>query len=77
MPNFEIELAECIRETNEDLSKSFLLAPLVGHAGDGNFHLFIVFDPDNPEHVREALRIDTALIERAIRMGGTCTGGID
>ena len=67
-------LVECILETREDVAQSGLVAPLVGHVGDGNFHLGIVFDPaDAGERARaEALAERVAL--RAIRHGGTCTG---
>lgn len=68
------QLAQCIKETKEDLAKSFLLAPLVGHVGDGNFHLFILVNPESEKDLKEAKRLDRRLIERAIRMGGTCTG---
>jgi len=67
-------LAECIRETKEDLHRSPLLAPLVGHVGDGNFHLFILFNPNDPKELEEESRLDKQLTERAIRMEGTCTG---
>jgi len=67
-------LAQCIKETKEDMKHSFLLAPLVGHVGDGNFHLFILVNPNDPEDIAEAKRIDSRLIKRAIAMEGTCTG---
>jgi len=67
-------LAECVRETLTDVQDSGMVAPFVGHVGDGNFHLGIVFDPaDENERARaEALAERVAL--RAIRLGGTCTG---
>jgi len=68
------KLTECITETKIDLQSSFLLAPLVGHVGDGNFHLFILLDPHKQEHLQEAIRINRNLINRALRMEGTCTG---
>jgi D-lactate dehydrogenase (cytochrome) len=67
-------LAECIDETKKDLEGSFLLAPLVGHVGDGNYHLMILFDAKNPKEVAEANRLNDQLVQRAIRMEGTCTG---
>ncbi len=66
-------LADCIMETKADLDGSPLIAPLVGHVGDGNFHLAFVLDKDNPEEIAEAERINGRLIERALSMGGTCT----
>jgi D-lactate dehydrogenase (cytochrome) len=67
-------LAQCILETRADLQATTLLAPLVGHAGDGNFHLIFVLDPNKPEEFAEAKRINARLVHRALAMGGTCTG---
>jgi D-lactate dehydrogenase (cytochrome) len=67
-------LAEAILETAEDLKQSPLLAPLVGHVGDGNFHLSILIDPDDPAEKAEAQRLGKRISERAIRLGGTVTG---
>jgi D-lactate dehydrogenase (cytochrome) len=67
-------LAECIHETQRDLEGSRILAPLVGHVGDGNFHLTLLLDPGDPDDVAEANRINTNLIARAQAMDGTCTG---
>ena len=67
-------LTDCVLETRADIEASGLVAPIVGHVGDGNFHLVILFDPaDAGERSRaEALARRTSL--RAIAMGGTCTG---
>jgi len=67
-------LAECISETKKDVAQSFLPAPLVGHVGDGNFHLTLVLKPEDPEEVAEADRINDRLVARALAMDGTCTG---
>lgn len=67
-------LAECVLETRRDIQRSNLVAPLMGHVGDGNFHVVFVIDPDNPEELAEAERINTAMVQRAQAMGGTCTG---
>lgn len=67
-------LVECIAETKADLARCSLPAPLVGHVGDGNFHLYILFDPDDPTETAEAMRISEDLAARAIAMEGTCTG---
>jgi D-lactate dehydrogenase (cytochrome) len=67
-------LADCILETRADLKTTRLLAPLVGHVGDGNFHLVYVLDRDDPDEVAEAARFNNRLVERALAMGGTCTG---
>jgi D-lactate dehydrogenase (cytochrome) len=67
-------LAECILETREDVRESRLLAPLVAHAGDGNFHLICVVDPDDAEEIARVRAMSRRLVERALAMGGTCTG---
>ena len=67
-------LADCINQTLEDLSQTNLLAPLVGHVGDGNFHLQYLIDPNNEDELSEARWVNSRMIERAIEMGGTCTG---
>ena len=67
-------LARCIAETRADLDASPLVCPMVGHVGDGNFHVLFVFDPDSPEDQAEAKRLNSRLVHRAIDLGGTCTG---
>ena len=67
-------LTECILETKKDLEESEILAPLVGHVGDGNFHLIMLLDPDNNEEVVKAKKFNEKLIDRALEMGGTSTG---
>ncbi len=67
-------LAECISETKRDLEQSGLLAPLVGHVGDGNFHLAILVDPDDRAELDRAVALNERLVRRAIDLGGTCTG---
>jgi D-lactate dehydrogenase (cytochrome) len=67
-------LAACILETRDDLNKSFLIAPLVGHVGDGNFHLVFLINPDDEKELAEAKRLNQRLVERALAMNGTCTG---
>jgi D-lactate dehydrogenase (cytochrome) len=67
-------LAECILETKKDLKESFLMAPLVGHVGDGNFHLGFLINRDDPKELAEAERLNERLVMRALAMDGTCTG---
>jgi D-lactate dehydrogenase (cytochrome) len=67
-------LAECIVETKRDLQASTAFAPLVGHVGDGNFHLNFVFNRDDPAEFDEVKALNHRLVHRAIAMGGTCTG---
>ncbi len=67
-------LAEAIKGTKADLAQSSLVAPMVGHVGDGNFHLIMLIDPDKPEELAEARRIHDRMIVRALSLDGTCTG---
>eukprot|EP01113_Clastostelium_recurvatum_P044012 TRINITY_DN7377_c0_g1_i4.p1 TRINITY_DN7377_c0_g1~~TRINITY_DN7377_c0_g1_i4.p1 ORF type:complete len:544 (-),score=128.86 TRINITY_DN7377_c0_g1_i4:1-1632(-) len=67
-------LAECISETKKELDASFLFCPIVGHVGDGNFHVVIMFDPEDPREAEEAHRLNSNMVLRAISMEGTCTG---
>jgi D-lactate dehydrogenase (cytochrome) len=67
-------LAECIRETKEDLAKSPVPSALVGHVGDGNFHLVFMIDPNLSEEISEASRLNDRMVARALAMEGTCTG---
>ena len=66
--------AECLTETKRDVDDSFLTVPIVGHAGDGNFHLVILVDPENGDEIAEAKRLNERLVMRALAMDGTCTG---
>lgn len=67
-------LAECILETQADLKLSDVEAPLVGHAGDGNFHLIIMLDPDDEKEFATITGISERLVQRALKFGGTCSG---
>ena len=67
-------LAECIRETKADLAQSPVPSALVGHVGDGNFHLVFMIDPNRPEEIAEASRLNDRMVTRALAMEGTCTG---
>src|SRR5688572_19608065 len=67
-------LAECILETQQDLAEAKVVAPLVGHAGDGNFHLIIMLDPSDQKEFETVTRISERLVERALKFGGTCSG---
>src|SRR5438034_10186577 len=67
-------LADCILETKVDIEKSGLTAPIVGHVGDGNFHLVILFDPNDAGQRERAEALAHGVSLRAIGMGGTCTG---
>ncbi len=67
-------LAECVTATQADLAESRLTAPILGHVGDGNFHLTLLVDPADEDEVVRASRLCERLVERAIAMDGTCTG---
>jgi D-lactate dehydrogenase (cytochrome) len=67
-------LAECVLAAKEAIAASGLLAPMVGHAGDGNFHLSILVDPDDAGEIARAKEIGRRLVEQALALGGTCTG---
>ena len=67
-------LAECVTETQADIEASRLLAPIVGHVGDGNFHLTLLVDMDDADEVKRAKGLAQRLAERALAMDGTCTG---
>jgi D-lactate dehydrogenase (cytochrome) len=67
-------LARCISETQKDVVESGLLAPIVGHVGDGNFHLVFVIDPNDKEELARAQGVNDRMVLRAIAMGGTSTG---
>ena len=67
-------LAECIAETKRDLAQSTIPSALAGHVGDGNFHLIFMIDPQSPEEIAEASRLNDRMVGRALAMEGTCTG---
>lgn len=67
-------LAECVAETEADIEEAGLIAPIVGHAGDGNFHTLVLMDADDPAEVAKVEEFVARLNLRALRMDGTCTG---
>ena len=67
-------LAECVNETKRDIEETGLLAPIVGHVGDGNFHVLPLIDMDDPEAIAKGQAFVERLVERALAMEGTCTG---
>ncbi len=67
-------LAECIAETEADIAEMGLIAPIVGHVGDGNFHVLVLMDVDDPAEIALSEKFVARLNERAVRMDGTCTG---
>ncbi len=67
-------LSECIVETQKELEGCSFPAPMLGHVGDGNFHLIYVIDPNSEAEVAEAEDLNARMIRRALAMDGTCTG---
>ncbi len=67
-------LAECVAETHADIVENNFLAPIVGHAGDGNFHLLLLFDEKDPADIARTEAFVERLNRRALAMDGTCTG---
>jgi len=67
-------LADCMIETRADIEKYKLTVPIVSHAGDGNFHLIILYDPNDEDEIARACAINERLICRTLAMGGTCSG---
>ena len=67
-------LSDCIEATQKDLAESKLFGPIIGHVGDGNFHVVFSVDPDDHSMVERMEHFHTRLVERALSMEGTCTG---
>ncbi len=67
-------LTEVMLETRNDIDASGILAPIVSHAGDGNFHLVFLVDTANPEEMAKASAVNDRMVARALAAGGTCTG---
>jgi D-lactate dehydrogenase (cytochrome) len=67
-------LADCIVATKADIATAGLPAPLMGHVGDGNFHVCFIIDPNRPDEVKLAEGMHDRMVERALAVGGTCTG---
>jgi D-lactate dehydrogenase (cytochrome) len=68
------QLAECVLQTKADHANAAFPVCLVGHAGDGNFHVIYLIDPSDPAELDEARRLNERMVARALAMGGTCTG---
>jgi D-lactate dehydrogenase (cytochrome) len=67
-------LADAIATAQAAVQAADLLAPILGHVGDGNFHIFFVLDPDQPDQWRRAEQVSARVIDHALSVGGTCTG---
>ncbi len=67
-------LADCIVQTQEDNAAASVVSTMVGHVGDGNFHVIYLVDPGNAAELAEVTRLNQRMVARALDMGGTCTG---
>ncbi|MFV0475694.1 MAG: FAD-binding oxidoreductase, partial [Pikeienuella sp.] len=67
-------LAEALLETAEEVREAGLTAPIIGHVGDGNFHVGFLIDPKRPETLEKAKSLTHSMNRRALRLGGTVTG---
>ena len=67
-------LSDCIEETQRDLADSGLFGPIIGHVGDGNFHVVLSVDPNDHSTVARMEEFHSRLVRRALAMEGTCTG---
>jgi D-lactate dehydrogenase (cytochrome) len=67
-------LAECVGDTARELDQASFPYTIVGHVGDGNFHVLMLLDPDDPAEWAESEQLNQRLVARAIAMQGTCTG---
>ena len=67
-------LAECITQTKADLATTSVPGTILGHVGDGNFHVIFSIDPGAPEEMAEVEALNQRLVDRALAMDGTCTG---
>jgi D-lactate dehydrogenase (cytochrome) len=67
-------LTKCLLETRKDIDASGLLAPIVSHAGDGNFHLVFLVDTESSDEMARASGVNDRMVARALAAGGTCTG---
>ncbi|OYU49446.1 MAG: FAD-binding oxidoreductase [Rhizobiales bacterium PAR1] len=68
------QLTELMRSTHADTQDASFYVTMVGHVGDGNFHVGLIIDPDNPAEMAEATAINDRLVKRAIALEGTATG---
>jgi D-lactate dehydrogenase (cytochrome) len=67
-------LADCLAATEADCAASAVTTTIVGHVGDGNFHVLFIVDPDNPGEMEAAKALNDRIVSRALEMESTCTG---
>ena len=67
-------LADAVAQAREAIDREGLVAPILGHVGDGNFHVLFMPMPDRPEEHAAVERVYADMVARALEVGGTCTG---
>lgn len=67
-------LAECLLDTKADCERQGIVYSIIGHVGDGNFHVQMMIDPNDPEDIAHAEGVNARMVTRAIKLDGTCTG---
>ena len=70
------ELAGAIQHAKDTLDKVGLVGGILGHVGDGNFHVLLMVDPNDKEEVEKADEINESIVLYALKRGGTCTGNM-
>lgn len=68
------QLAKCVTETANDMAQASFPSTILGHVGDGNFHVLMLLSPDDPQQWQESEELNHRIVQRAIKAGGTCTG---
>ena len=68
------ELAECIKFAEKEIQDLSLKAPIVGHVGDGNFHVTVLYDPENKDDFEIIRNFSNKLVRKTLELGGTSTG---
>jgi D-lactate dehydrogenase (cytochrome) len=67
-------LADCVLAARDDAAQAGLLAPILGHVGDGNFHMTFLLNLNDPEEIERAEAVNARMVAHALEVGGTCTG---
>src|SRR5699024_3899005 len=68
------ELAGAVRDARTAVKASGLSGGIVGHVGDGNYHILLMLDPDDAKEVERADKVNERIVRYALARGGTCTG---
>lgn len=68
------QMAPAIMATQADIAEAGLTAPILGHVGDGNFHVIFLLDPEDAAEMQRVKSVNARMVDRALELGGTCTG---